>query len=68
MIPLRDTQPSYSTPFVTIAIIIVNVMVFLYQISLDQYSLNYFIARYAIIPDRLQYQDMVTSMFLHGGW
>jgi membrane associated rhomboid family serine protease len=68
MIPLRDTQPSYSTPFVTVAIIIVNVLAFLYQVSLDPYSSNWFIAHYAIVPDRLQYRDMVTAMFLHGGW
>jgi membrane associated rhomboid family serine protease len=68
MIPLRDTQPSYSTPFVTVGIIVVNVLAFLYQISLDQYSLNWFIGRYAIVPDRLQYSDLITSMFLHGGW
>jgi membrane associated rhomboid family serine protease len=68
MIPLRDTQPSYSTPFVTVGIIVVNVLAFLYQLSLDPYSLNWFIAHYAIVPDRIQYQDIVTSMFLHGGW
>src|SRR5262245_14267240 len=68
MIPLRDTQPSYSVPFVTISIIVVNVLVFLYQVSLDPYTLNWFISRYAVIPDRLQYGDLVTSMFLHGGW
>jgi membrane associated rhomboid family serine protease len=68
MIPLRDTQPSYSTPFVTVAIIIVNVMVFLHQVSLDPYELNHFIARYAIVPDRFQYHDLFTSAFMHGGW
>jgi membrane associated rhomboid family serine protease len=68
MIPLRDTQPSYSTPFVTVGIIAINVLAFLYQVSLDPYTLNWFIGRYAIVPDRLQYVDMVTSMFLHGGW
>lgn len=68
MIPLRDTQPSYSTPYVTIGIIIVNVMVFLYQVSLDPYELNHFIAHYAIIPDHFQYADILTAMFMHGGW
>lgn len=68
MIPLRDTQPSYSTPFVTIGIIIVNVLVFLHQVSLDPYELNHFISRYAIVPDRFQYIDLLTSMFMHGGW
>jgi len=68
MIPLRDTQPSSSTPIVTIGIIVVNVLVFLHQVSLDPYESNHFIARYAVIPDRFQYSDVITSMFMHGGW
>lgn len=68
MIPISDTQPSYSKPFVTIGIIAVNVLVFFYQISLDAYSLNHFITEYAVIPARLDYLDLVTSTFLHGGW
>jgi membrane associated rhomboid family serine protease len=68
MIPLRDTQPSSTTPYVTVAIIVVNVLVFLHQVSLDPYELNHFIARYAIVPDRFQFSDMITSMFMHGGW
>lgn len=68
MIPLRDTQPSNSSPFVTLTIIAVNILVFLYQVSLEPYSLNHFIAQYALVPDRFQTPDMFTSMFLHGGW
>jgi membrane associated rhomboid family serine protease len=68
MIPLRDTQPSHSTPFVTVSIIIFNILVFLYELSLDQYSLNWFIAHYGVVPDRFQYSDLISSMFLHGGW
>jgi len=68
MIPLRDTQPSHSTPIVTVGIIVVNVLVFLYQVSLDRFSLNHFIVEYGVVPDRLQYASLVTSMFLHGGW
>jgi membrane associated rhomboid family serine protease len=68
MIPLRDTQPSSTTPMVTIGIIAVNILVFLHQVSLSPYELNDFIARYAIVPDRLQYADIVSAMFMHGGW
>jgi hypothetical protein len=68
MIPLRDTQPSSTTPFVTVAIIAVNILAFLYQVSLDRYLLNDFIGQYGIVPDRFQTADLVTSMFLHGGW
>ena len=68
MIPLRDTQPSHSVPLVTIALIVVNAVVFLYEVSLDDYSLNHFIASYGVIPDRLDPAALLTSMFLHGGW
>jgi membrane associated rhomboid family serine protease len=68
MFPLRDTQPSYSRPLVTSLIIVVNVLVFLYEFSLDDYSRNYFIAHYGLIPLRLHSSAFLTSMFLHGGW
>jgi membrane associated rhomboid family serine protease len=68
MFPLRDTQPSYSKPVVTVLLIVVNVLVFLFEISLDDYSRNLFIGYYGLIPARFQLQDLVTSMFLHGGW
>ncbi len=56
MIPLRDTQPSYSAPVVTIVIIVVNVLMFLYQISLALYELNHLIAQYGLVPDRFHYR------------
>lgn len=68
MIPLRDTQPSYSTPFVTVILIVVNLLIFFFEASLDPYSLNHFISTYGLIPDRLHISSTVTSMFLHGGW
>ncbi|MDX2150195.1 MAG: rhomboid family intramembrane serine protease [Bryobacteraceae bacterium] len=68
MIPLRDSQPSNHTPFMTILLIVTNVFLFFYEISLDQYSLNHLIAHYGIVPLRFQPADLLTSMFLHGGW
>ena len=68
MIPLRDSQPSYSTPVVTLGLIAVNVFVFLYQVSLDPFSLNHFIFSYGVVPEQLNLATLVTSMFLHGGW
>jgi membrane associated rhomboid family serine protease len=68
MIPLRDTQPSYSRPVVTTAIIAVNVLVFLFEISLDPYSRNNLIAVHGIVPDHFHFADIFTSMFMHGGW
>ena len=68
MIPLRDTQPSYTFPFVTVAIIVLNVLAFLYEFMMDPYELNFFIAHYGVIPTRFQWMDVLTSIFLHGGW
>ena len=36
MIPLRDIIPSRTTPVVTIALITINVLVFLYELSLGR--------------------------------
>lgn len=68
MIPLRDTIPSRTKPTVTILIIMANVLVFLYMVSLDSYTLSHFIRAYAMNPSRLHLSTMFTSMFLHGGW
>ncbi len=68
MIPLRDTQPSYSRPVMTSIIIAINVVVFLYQVSLDPYSQNYFMSTYGIIPAHFHLSTLFTTMFLHGGW
>ena len=68
MIPLRDTLPSYSKPVVTASIIAANVLIFLCTFSLGAYEQNHFIGAYAMIPAKLHYSTLITSMFLHGGW
>jgi membrane associated rhomboid family serine protease len=68
MFPLRDTQPSYSKPVVTVLLIVVNILVFLFEVSLDPYSRNEFIAAYGLVPDQFSFLNVLTSMFLHGGW
>ena len=68
MFPIRDTQPSYSKPVVTVCLIVVNILVFLFEFSLDDYTRNAFIAQYGLIPDRFAVANIFTSMFLHAGW
>jgi len=70
MFPIRDRQPSYSKPVVTIFIIVANLLVFLYEASLDSYTLNDFISRYGLVPDPRYFHvsSILTSMFVHGGW
>jgi len=68
MFPLKDTQRSYSRPVVTIALIAVNLLIFLFEASLGPYTLNSLIEYYGLVPDHFQLSRIFTSMFLHGGW
>jgi membrane associated rhomboid family serine protease len=68
MFPLRDTQPSYSKPLVTVFLIAINILIFLYEASLDPYMLNAFIEHYGLVPANFHFSAILTSMFVHGGW
>lgn len=68
MFPIKDAQPSYSRPFVTMLFIAANVLVFLYQFSLESFALNHFIETWALIPANFEVTKVFTSMFMHGGW
>jgi membrane associated rhomboid family serine protease len=68
MFPLRDDRPTFSPPIVTTLIIVACTMVFLFEISLDEYSRDFIINRYGLVPAHFRPAALVTSMFLHGGW
>jgi len=74
MFPIRDHNPSGRTPYVTRALIVVNIGVFLaYWFGLQsENALGYFFYNWGLVPDRvLAGQGMatvLTHMFLHGGW
>jgi membrane associated rhomboid family serine protease len=68
MIPLRSSERTYTTATVTLVLILVNVLVFAYELSLSGFMLNRFIMIYGIVPDRLHYSSLLTSMFIHGGF
>jgi rhomboid family protein len=80
MIPLRDNIPSSKFPAVTLSIIVINVLVFLYELRLGSHLEDLF-GSFAVIP--AVYTDpqvghfytasqkifaFFSSMFLHGGW
>lgn len=69
MIPLRDVIPSRTTPFVTFSLIIVNVLAFLYELTLAPSQLNSLVASAGIVPAATGWltPTLVTSMFLHAG-
>src|ERR1700750_704391 len=53
MIPLRDDQPSFSTPFINYFLIVLNVLVFLWELSVGMQSdraLNAFIGEFGVVP------------------
>jgi membrane associated rhomboid family serine protease len=68
MFPLRDDRPTYTPPIVTTLLIVACAFVFLHEITLDDFSRNYFINRYAVVPAHFRLITLVTSTFLHSGW
>jgi membrane associated rhomboid family serine protease len=67
LIPLRDVIPSRTTPFVTIGLIVVNVLVFLYELSLGEAYLERFLFSWGLVPATFSWVAVLSSMFLHGG-
>jgi membrane associated rhomboid family serine protease len=68
MIPLRSSERHYTAPTVTLLLIALNVVVFLYELSLPNWRLRNFMAVYGIVPDHLNLASIGTSMFIHGGF
>ena len=74
MIPLYDTVHSRRVPIVNWLLIGLNVLVFLYEISLSRTGLTNLTQTWGLVPVTLLTQPQTawltiyTSMFLHGGW
>ncbi|HVC19464.1 MAG TPA: rhomboid family intramembrane serine protease [Vicinamibacterales bacterium] len=68
MIPLRDIVPSRTRPYVTVAIILLNVAVFLFELSLPAPARQALIQTYGVVPAAFAWSTLITSMFLHAGW
>jgi len=80
LIPIRDTIRARNFPVVTVSIIVVTVLVFIYELRLTPAELDRFTATYGVVP-ALQIQiflqapfslntwaPMVGTIFLHGGF
>ena len=82
MFPIKDDQPRYSTPFVNGFLIVLNILIYLFQASLDPQSYEVFARQFGVVPSHLsaflagspKYPlpaiviPFFTSMFLHAGW
>ena len=80
MVPLHDDNPTNTTPVVVYALITINILVFLHQMSLGA-RIEDFFQLYAVIPRELsasfagtppnqpvpETYTLITSQFLHGG-
>ena len=77
MIPLRDTTKSGAFPYVNLTLITINILVFLYEVSLGE-NIHNFILDYGLIPAKVfssanidlgdRMLHFISSMFIHGGW
>jgi len=68
VIPLRDVIPSRTTPYITITIIVLNALAWLFELSLPHDVLNEFLTVYGVVPAYFSAPTLITSMFLHGSW
>lgn len=74
MLPIRDHNPSGQTPFVTYALMALNIGIFLSYWPLfdNPRALNIFFYDWAMTPVLVtqtgDYMTILSSMFLHGGW
>jgi rhomboid family protein len=82
MLPIRDDQPRYSTPWVTRFLIALNLLIFLFEATLDRKSLGILIGQFGVVPSHLAALlagspvyplpavaiPFFTSLFLHGSW
>lgn len=75
MIPIGDVNPRRHFPLVTVSIIGLNVLVFLYQLTLPHDALNRFVLKAGMVPYEVTRGSalsaagsLLTSAFLHGGW
>ena len=79
MIPISDTVRSRTFPYVNIGLIIANVLVFLYALTLDRQEINRWFLDHGVVPiDLINWLEspsgleepltVLTATFIHGGW
>lgn len=82
MFPIKDDQPRYSTPYVNGFLIALNILIYLFQSTLDPRNSELFARQFGMVPSHLaaflagspRYPlptvlvPFFTSMFLHASW
>lgn len=73
MFPIGDENRGMrSRPYVTWGLIALNIIIFLYQLTLSKPDLEQFFSDWGTVPSYISNGDqlytLITCMFLHGGW
>jgi membrane associated rhomboid family serine protease len=68
MLPLRDVIPSRTTPYITIVIIVLNALAWLFEVSMPRRDLSVFLQIYGLVPAAFIPSTLLSSMFLHASW
>jgi membrane associated rhomboid family serine protease len=76
MLPIQDLNPTRRLPLMTYGLICINVLVFLWEMSLSEAQLQQAFMELAAVPANISaapfsletFLDIVRSMFLHGGY
>jgi len=82
MFPIKDDQPRYSTPYVNGFLIALNILIYIFQSTLDPRSYELFARQFGVVPSHVfaflagspHYPlgavvvPLFTSMFVHAGW
>jgi membrane associated rhomboid family serine protease len=82
MIPIKDSVPNRSVPIATRTLILINVIVFFFELGMSHESLEQFAYLFGLVPARFTdpawaasvgfpaggYWPILTHQFLHGGF
>jgi len=76
MLPISDVNPTRRFPILTYALIAINVLVFLWELTLSEQQLQQTFLNFSVVPANVSanvfsletFLDTVRSMFFHGGW
>lgn len=82
MFPIQDSVPSRSVPIVTRTLILINVVVFFFELGLPREAVEQMFYLFGLVPARFthpawaasvgfpidSYWPILTHQFLHGGW
>jgi membrane associated rhomboid family serine protease len=68
VLPISDVIPSKTTPFVTIGLIAIAVLTFLYELQLSRPELQLLAVAFGVVPAHFRWPTIIPSQFLHDGW